>query len=109
MDTHSHPEIIQMQVQFLELSTKVAYHDKLLVTGSEEQLSLPEVVRSLTTTVNNYITRKEREEEEKKEEWRRWRWVILGTVIPGMLVFLAQATIFFFRFLPIMTEISRGL
>lgn len=109
MDSHSHPEIIQMQVQLMNLTSKVEHHDRILVTGSDEQLSLPEVVRTLTNTVNSYIKRKEQEETEKKEEWKKWKWAILGVVIPGVVVFLAQATIFFFRFVPIMTELAGGL
>ena len=106
METHSHPEVIQMQVQLAALTVKVDHHDRILVTGTDEQLSLPEVVRSLTTTVNSYIQRKNAEEEEKKREWDKWRWVVLGTVVPGTIVFIAQAIIFFFRFVPIMVELS---
>lgn len=106
METHSHPEIIQMQVQIAELFKKVDHHDRILVTGTDEQLSLPEIVRTLTTTVNNYIKRKEQEELDKRKEWGKWKWAILGTVIPASLIFIAQATIFFFRFMPIMVQLS---
>lgn len=107
MDSHRHPEIIQMQVQLATLTTKVDHHDRILVTGTDEQLSLPEVVRNLTNTVNTYIKRKEQEELDKKREWSKWRWAVLGTVIPGALIFIAQATIFFFRFVPIMVSLSQ--
>ena len=107
METHSHSEIIQMQVQIAALTKQVEHHDRILVTGSDEQLSLPEIVRSLTATVNSYIQPKNKEEEEKKEEWDKWRWVILGTAVPATLVFVAQAIIFFFRFVPIMVSISQ--
>lgn len=108
MDSHSHPEIIQMQVQLRNLETKVDHHERLLVTGSDEQLSLPEVVRNLTTTVNTYIKRKEREEEEKRAEWGKWKWAILTVVIPATLLFMGQAIIFYFRFVPIMLEIANS-
>ena len=97
-----------MQVQLAALTTKVDHHDRILVTGTDEQLSLPEVVRNLTTTVDTYLKRKEKEEEEKKAEWSKWKWAILGTAIPGGLIFIAQATIFFFKFVPIMISISQS-
>jgi len=106
MESHSHPEIIQMQVQLAALTVKVDHHDRILVTGTDEQLSLPEVVRSLTATVNSYIQRKNAEEEEKKREWDKWRWAILGTAIPAGMIFIAQAFIFFFRFVPIMVSLA---
>lgn len=109
METHSHPEIIQMQVQYLELAKKVEHHDRILVTGSDDQVSLPETVRSLASTVNTYIKRKEQEELDKKKEWSRWKWAILTPVLAGTVVFVAQAVIFFFRFMPIMTELAKGL
>lgn len=106
MADHSHTEIAIMQVQIAEMDKKVTLHEKILVTGSDERLSLPEVVRALTNTINTYIKRKEQEEVDKKEEWKRLRWVILGTIIPAIIVFIAQATIFFFRFVPIMVSLS---
>lgn len=108
MDTHSHPEIIQMQVQMKALEAKVDHHEKILVTGSDEHLSLPEVVRNLTNSVNTYIKRKEKEEEEKKEEWGKWKWAILTVVIPATLLFMGQAVIFYFRFVPIMVELANS-
>jgi len=106
MDNHSHPEIIQMQVQIGALAGKVDHLEKILVTGSDEQLPLPEIVRALATTVDNYIKRKEQEEKDKKEEWGKWKWAILGVVIPGVTIFLVQAAFFFFRFVPIMLQMS---
>lgn len=115
MDTHSHPEISQMQVQLAELQIKYSdldkrteRHETILITGTDEQVSLPETVRALSMTVNLYIKRKNQEEDEKKKEWNRWKWVILGTVIPGTLVFIVQAVIFFFRFMPIMVSLADG-
>lgn len=102
-----------MQVQLDALSQKVDYHEGILVRGVEGNLSLPEVVRNLTLTVDSYIKRKEQEEEEKKqsdarkkEQWDKLRWVIIGTVVPMLIVFIIQAAIFFFRFVPIMLELA---
>jgi len=108
METHSHPEIIQMQVQLTNLITKVEHHERLLVTGTDDQLSLPEIVRSLTYTVNSYIKRKEQEEAEKKAEWSRWKWVIITPTVGAVLVFVSQAIYFFFKFVPIMTKLAEG-
>ena len=108
MESHSHPEIIQMQEQVRTLSGKVDHLERILVIGSDEQLPLPEVVRSLTNTVNTYIKRKEQEELDKKREWGKWKWLVLGTVVPGIIIFIAQATIFFFRFVPIMTQLANN-
>lgn len=108
MESHSHPEIIQMQVQLTNLTTKVEHHERLLVTGTDDQLSLPELVRSLTSTVNSYIKRKEQEEAEKKAEWSRWKWVIITPVVGGAIVFTAQAIIFFFKFVPLVTKLTEN-
>lgn len=105
MESHSHPEIIQMQVQIQELFKKVDHHDKILVTGSDDQLSLPETVRSLATLVKLYIDRKDREEEEKKKEWSRWKWVLIGFVVPLVLGFFGQLVWFYIQFVPVATSL----
>lgn len=108
MEEHTHPEIIQMQTQFLELARKVNHHEKLLVTGTDDTLSLPEIVRALANTVNTYIKRKEKEEEESKGQWDRLKWAFLGTIIPASLVFIVQAVFFFFKFVPIMAKLAEN-
>lgn len=95
-----------MQVLVSSLTAKVDHLEKILVIGSDDQLPLPELVRALTHTVDTYIKRKEQEELDKKREWGRWKWLVLGTVIPGTIIFIAQATVFFFRFVPIMAQLA---
>lgn len=107
MDTHSHPEIIQMQVQLMELSKKVERHDTLLVTGSDDALSLPEIVRNLSLTVENYIKRKDKEEALRTLFWDKFRWVIISTAVPALFVFFGQAFIFFFKVVPIILSLSK--
>lgn len=105
MESHSHPELIQMQVQIQELFKKVDHHDKILVTGSDDQLSLPETVRSLATIVKSYIDRKDREEEDKKREWNKWKWVVVGFAVPLVLGFFGQLVWFYIQFVPVATSL----
>lgn len=105
METHSHPEIIQMQVQMVELSKKVELHDQILVTGSDDRLSLPEIVRSLSLTVDTYIKRKEKEEIQKQEQWDKFKWLILSFGIPIVLGFVGQLVWFYVKFIQIATEL----
>lgn len=106
MDNHSHPEIIQMQVQLVELTKKVERHESILVTGTDDALSLPEIVRNLSLTVENYIKRKDKEETSRTQFWDKFRWIIISTIVPMILIFLGQAFVFFFRFVPLLTSLA---
>ena len=108
MDTaHSHPEIILMQAQLASLDQKVNRHEEILVTGHGDVLSLPEIVRTLSVTVDTYIKRKDREETEKKEFWDKFRWVIIATIIPVLLGFFYQLFVFYFRIVPTLASLSQ--
>lgn len=104
MESHSHPEIIQMQVQILEIEKKVNYHDQILVTGSDGQLSLPETVRSLAKTVEDYINQRNKEEEQRKKELVWWKRAIVGVVlsiiVPGVVAFIWQVILFYVKVVP---------
>lgn len=108
MDTaHSHPEIILMQAQIASLDQKVNRHEEILVTGHGDVLSLPEIVRTLSVTVDTYIKRKDREEADKREFWDKFRWVIIATIIPVLLGFFYQLFVFYFRIVPTLANLSQ--
>ncbi len=74
--------------------------------GDGDKLPLAEIVRSLTKTVGDYIAQKDKEEQEKKMEWNRWKWLIIGIIVPAFLAFMGQAIIFYVRVLPILETIK---
>ena len=102
MENHSHPEIIQIQVQMEELTKKVERHETLLVTGTGDALSLPEIVRNLSLTVETYIKRKDKDESSRAAFWGKFGWVVAATVVPAILLFIGQAFVFWVRFYPVL-------
>lgn len=102
MENHSHPEIIQMQVQMAELIKKVERHEVILVTGTDDALSLPEIVRNLSLTVENYIKHKEKEESSRAALWSKFGWIVVAALVPAVLIFLGQAIVFWVRFYPVL-------
>ena len=91
-----------MQKEIDDLKLKVAHLEKVLIIGDGDRLPLAEIVRSLTKTVSDYIQQKDKEEQEKRNEWNRWKWLIIGIVVPAFLAFMGQAIIFYVRVLPIL-------
>ncbi len=85
-----------------ELKSRVAHLEKVLIMGDGDKLPLAEIVRSLTKTVGDYIAQKDKEEQEKKIEWNRWKWLLIGIIVPAFLAFIGQAIIFYVRVLPIL-------
>lgn len=89
-----------------EIKSRVAHLEKVLIIGDGDRLPLAEIVRSLTKTVSDYIAQKDKEEQEKRMEWNRWKWLIIGIVVPAFLAFMGQAIIFYVRVLPIIENIK---
>lgn len=98
------PSNLQKEVD--ELKNKVAHLEKVIIIGDGDRLPLAELVRSLTKTVNDYITQKDKEEQQRKDDWNRAKWLIIGIVVPALLAFVGQAIIFYFRVLPIIEKLS---
>ncbi len=95
-----------MQREIDELKTKVAHLEKVLIIGDGDRLPLAEIVRSLTKTVSDYIAQKDKEEQEKRNEWNKWKWLIIGIVVPAFIAVMGQAFIFYVRVLPIIENIK---
>ncbi len=95
-----------IQKEIDDLKLKVAHLEKVLIIGDGDRLPLAEIVRSLTKTVSDYIQQKDKEEQEKRNEWNRWKWLIIGIVVPAFLAFMGQAIIFYVRVLPILETIK---
>lgn len=109
--------VATQQKEIDELKHKVAHLEKILIIGEGDRLPLAEIVRSLTKTVSDYIAQKDKEEQkarelaeeeikQKKAEWNKWKWLIIGIVVPALLAFVGQAIIFYFRVLPILDTIT---
>ena len=88
------------------LKDRVTHLEKILILGDGERLPLAEIVRNLTKTVDNYIAQKDKEEQERRAQWDKLKWVIIGFVVPGTFIFIGQAFVFFFRFLPIVESLA---
>ena len=88
------------------LKDRVTHLEKILILGDGERLPLAEIVRNLTKTVDNYIAQKDKEEQERRAQWYKLKWVIIGFVVPGTFIFIGQAFVFFFRFLPIVESLA---
>lgn len=90
---------------------KTSIHEKILVIGDGDRLPLAEVVRNLTRTVHEYIEAKNRQEKElereKKEERTRWKWAVIGIILPAVLLFISQAIVFYFRVFPILEKMAQ--
>jgi hypothetical protein len=95
---------IQKQVDNME--TRIAHLEKVLIIGDGDRLPLAEIVRTLTKTVSDYIAQKDKEEQDKRNEWARWKWLIIGIIVPAFLAFMGQAIIFYVRVLPIIENIK---
>jgi len=89
-------------------------HDKILVRGNGVP-SLQENVRVLAQSFKDFVieVREERakriqgEEEEKKrkkEELNKWKWALIGIVLPGVAVILGQALVFWVQLAPILSK-----
>lgn len=89
-----------------ELKSKVAHLEKILIIGDGDRLPLAELVRSLTKTVSDYITQKDKEEQQKKDDWNRLKWIIISFAVPALIAFIGQAIIFYFRVLPLIEKLS---
>ena len=98
--------VATMQKEIDEMKTKVAHLEKILIIGDGDRLPLAEIVRSLTKTVSDYIAKKDKEEQDKKNEWNKWKWLIIGIVVPAFIAVIGQAIIFYFRVLPIIENIQ---
>jgi hypothetical protein len=88
------------------LTERVGHLEKVLLFGDGERLPLAEVVRNLTKTVDDYIKQKQSEEKKSAEQWDKWRWLIIGIVVPALFLFFGQAVIFFFKIWPILNELA---
>ena len=108
--------VATMQKEIDDMKTRVAHLEKVLIIGDGERLPLAEIVRSLTKTVSDYIAQKDKEEQKQKEreeqkeidkkaEWNRWKWLVIGIVVPGLLAFAGQAVYFYFRILPVVESL----
>lgn len=89
-----------------DMKGRVSNLERVVILGDGDRLPLAEIVRNLTKTVNDYITQKDKEEQQKKDEWKKLKWVIIGVVVPSLIVFAAQAFIFFFRIYPILAKLA---
>jgi hypothetical protein len=97
---------VTMQKDIEEMKTRISHLEKVLIIGDGDRLPLAEIVRSLTKTVSDYIAQKDKEEQDKKNEWNRWKWLIIGIIVPAFLAFMGQAIIFYVRVLPIIENIK---
>jgi hypothetical protein len=97
---------ITMQKEIDDMKTRIAHLEKVLIIGDGDRLPLAEIVRSLTKTVSDYIAQKDKEEQDKRNEWNRWKWLIIGILVPAFLAFMGQAIIFYVRVLPIIENIK---
>jgi len=95
-----------MQKDIDEMKTRITHLEKILIIGDGDRLPLAEIVRSLTKTVSDYIQQKDKEEQEKRNEWARWKWLIIGVLVPAFLAFMGQAIIFYVRVLPIIENLK---
>jgi len=98
--------ITALEKEITDLKAKVAHLEKILIIGDGDRLPLAEIVRSLTKTVSDYIAQKDKEEQAKKDDWNKLKWVIIGFVVPGFILFLGQAIIFYVRVLPIIESVK---
>ena len=90
-----------------ESDKKIDLHDRVLVSGDSDHLSLSEVVRNLSKTVSDYITQKDKEEQKNKRFWALVGRISLGVIIPAFLFFLWQAFIFYFKIYPVLVKLSQ--
>ena len=97
-------KLVELDVRLRTVEEKTAHYERLLIRGIDGNPSLPEVVRALTLTVNEFIKSRQAEEQYKKAQWDKWKWAIIGTVIPAVLLFMFQSIIFFVRIVPILLE-----
>ena len=108
------PSALSKEIE--EMKSRIAHLEKVLIIGEGDRLPLAEIVRSLTKTVSDYIAQKDKEEQRQKEreeqkeigkkaEWNRWKWLVIGIVVPGLLAFIGQAVYFYFRILPVVESL----
>ncbi len=89
------------------LKDRVTHLEKILILGDGERLPLAEIVRNLTKSVENYIAQKDKEEQKRKDQWEKLKWIIIGFVVPGVFIFIGQAFVFFFRFIPLVESLAQ--
>jgi len=100
-------EVSALRVLVEDVKMRTDHHEKILVVGYEEHLPLAEVVRNLTNTVGSYIAQKDKEEQNKKDQWNRFKWVVIPIIVSGVIAFIIQAIVFFFRVYPIIEKLSQ--
>lgn len=114
-------EILQTSIDeikrdYTKLEERQDYVDKILVRGNGVP-SLQETVRTLSKTVDDFISdikveRIKREDAEKEkrrknaEERSRWKWSILGIVIPAGMLFLYQFFVFWVKIAPVIENLK---
>jgi len=57
--------------------------------------------------VGSYIAQKDKEEQNKKDQWNRFKWVVIPIIVSGVIAFIIQAIVFFFRVYPIIEKLSQ--
>ena len=109
--------IVTLQKEMDAVKNRVDHLEKILIIGDGDRLPLAEIVRTLTKTVSDYIAQKDKEEQqrktkeavieaEKQTERNKWKWLILGIVVPSAFIFIGQAVVFYFRVLPIIEKLT---
>lgn len=76
-------------------------HDKILVRGNGVP-SLQEIVRGMNSNIEEFMASERRQKEDRISELRKWKWLIFGTIVPGFIVLVGQALIFYIRVLPML-------
>ena len=110
--------MVSQTSEIAEMKTRILHLERILLTGDGDRLPLAEVVRSLTKTVGDYIAQKDKEEQHAREkaeaesaakraEWNRWKWLIIGIIVPALIALFGQAFIFYVKIYPIIEKLSQ--
>ena len=99
-------EIKEIRIMLDTYAQKVDTLEVVVLRGEGDRLPLAEIVRNLTKTVNDYITHKDKEEQKKREQWDKLKWVIIPIIVSGVIAFIIQAIVFYFRIFPLLERLS---
>jgi len=94
-------KVVELELKMGLMEKQTLYFENLLIRGIDGNPSLPEVVRALTSTVDTFIKSQEDKERRKQEQWDKWKWLILGVLVPTIILFIIQAGVFIIRLVPL--------